>query len=79
MIALGFSSSRDSRTLAQPMHLTPAACADRRPFLAVISPGLLGSGYFRDVADVLAGGGPPDVEKIGEVMSRHGLTPAPPA
>ena len=48
-------------------------------FLAVISPGLMGSRYFRDVADVLAGGGPPDIEKIGEVMRRHGLTPAPPA
>ena len=48
-------------------------------FLAVISPGLLGSGYFRDVADVLAGEGPPDVEMLGEVMRRHGLTPAPPA
>jgi quercetin dioxygenase-like cupin family protein len=48
-------------------------------FLAVISPGLLGSSYFRDVADVLTGGGPPDIEKIGEVMRRHGLTPAPPA
>jgi hypothetical protein len=48
-------------------------------FLAVISPGLLGPGYFRDVADVLAGGGPPDIEKIGELMRRHGLTPAPPA
>jgi quercetin dioxygenase-like cupin family protein len=32
--------------------------ADAR-FLAVISPGLLGSSYFREVADVLAGGGPP--------------------
>ena len=52
--------------------------ADAR-FLAVISPGLLGSGYFREVADVIAGGGPPDVERIGEVMRRHGLTPAPPA
>ena len=48
-------------------------------FLAIISPGALGSGYFRDVADVLAGGGPPDVEAIGEVMRRHGLTPAPPS
>jgi quercetin dioxygenase-like cupin family protein len=47
-------------------------------FLAVISPGLLGSGYFREVADVVAGGGPPDVERLGEVMRRHGLTPAPP-
>ena len=48
-------------------------------FLAIISPGLLGSAYFREVADVLAGAGPPDVEMIGEVMRRHGLTPAPPA
>jgi hypothetical protein len=48
-------------------------------FLAVISPGLLGSGYFRDIAEVLAGDGPPDVEKIGELMLRHGLTPAAPA
>ena len=48
-------------------------------FLAIISPGLLGSDYFRDVADVLAGDGPPDVEKIGAIMRRHGLTPAPPA
>jgi quercetin dioxygenase-like cupin family protein len=47
-------------------------------FLAVISPGLLGSGYFREVADVITGGGPPDVERIGEIMRRHGLTPAPP-
>jgi quercetin dioxygenase-like cupin family protein len=48
-------------------------------FLAVISPGLLGSSYFRDVAGVLAGAGPPDVGLLGEVMRRHGLTPAPPA
>ena len=48
-------------------------------FLAIISPGLLGSGYFREIADVVARGGPPDVERIGEVMRRHGLTPAPPA
>jgi len=48
-------------------------------FLAIKSTGALGSGYFRDVADVLAGGGPPDVEAIGEVMRRHGLTPAPPS
>ena len=47
-------------------------------FLSVISPGLLGSRYFRDIADVLAGDGPPDVEKLGEVMRRHGLSPAPP-
>jgi len=47
-------------------------------FLAIISPGLMGSGYFKDVADMLGGDGPPDIEKLGEVMRRHGLTPAPP-
>jgi mannose-6-phosphate isomerase-like protein (cupin superfamily) len=47
-------------------------------FLAVISPGLLGPSYFEDIAEVVSSGGPPDVEKIGEVMRRHGLTPAPP-
>ena len=52
---------------------------DLKPGEAIISPGLLGSGYFRDVADVLTGEGPPDVEVIGEVMRRNGLTPAPPA
>jgi hypothetical protein len=32
------------------------------------------------VADVIAGGGTPDVEKIGEVMSRHcRLQPHPPS
>ena len=47
-------------------------------FLAVISPGLLGPRYFEEIADVVGGGGPPDIERIGEVMRRHGLTPAPP-
>jgi quercetin dioxygenase-like cupin family protein len=50
--------------------------ADAR-MLCVISPGLMGSAYFKDVGAVLAGGGPPDIEKIHEVMRRHGLTPAP--
>jgi quercetin dioxygenase-like cupin family protein len=55
-----------------------AGDADAR-MLVVISPGLLGPAYFQDVANILAAGGPPDVQKIGEVMLRHGLTPAPPA
>jgi quercetin dioxygenase-like cupin family protein len=47
--------------------------------LAIISPGILGPGYFRDMASVLgaAKGGPPDPAAIGEVMRRHGLSPAP--
>jgi quercetin dioxygenase-like cupin family protein len=46
--------------------------------LAIITPGLLSADYFREMAAVLdaAAGGPPDVAAIGEVMRRHGLTPA---
>jgi hypothetical protein len=47
--------------------------------LALVTPGLLGPDYFRDIAAVIAAasGGPPDLLAIGEVMKRHGLTPAP--
>jgi quercetin dioxygenase-like cupin family protein len=46
--------------------------------LAVVTPGILGPEYFRDVAAVLdaAAGGPPDLAALGQVMRRHGLTPA---
>lgn len=46
--------------------------------LATLTPGLLGSEYFRDIAAVFkaAAGGPPDLAAIGAVMRRHGLTPA---
>jgi|SRR5579862_4215587 len=47
--------------------------------LAIVTPGILGPDYFRDVAAVLDGsaGGPPDLAAIAGVMRRHGLTPAP--
>jgi quercetin dioxygenase-like cupin family protein len=45
--------------------------------LAVITPGLLGPGYFRDLAAIFDGGGPPDLAAALDVMRRHGLTPAP--
>jgi quercetin dioxygenase-like cupin family protein len=49
--------------------------------LAVVTPALLGPGYFEEIAAVAAeaaaAGGPPDPARIGEVMLRHGLTPAP--
>jgi quercetin dioxygenase-like cupin family protein len=45
--------------------------------LAVVSPGILGPDYFREVAAVLAAatGGPPDAAAVGAVMRRHGLMP----
>ena len=44
--------------------------------LAIVTPGILGPGYFREVAAILdaAAGGPPDYAALGEVMNRHGLT-----
>jgi quercetin dioxygenase-like cupin family protein len=46
--------------------------------LAIITPGILGPDFFREVAAILdsAAGGPPDGAAIAEVMRRHGLTPA---
>jgi len=48
--------------------------------LCVITPAAIGPLYFREVAAVLkaAGGGPPDRTRMGEIMRRHGLRPAPP-
>ncbi len=47
--------------------------------LAIVTPGLLGADYFREIAAVVdaAADGPPDLAAIGVVMRRHGLTPAP--
>ena len=49
-------------------------------FLAIATPAVFGPAYFREIAEVLAAsaGGPPDLAAIGEVMLRHGLTPARP-
>jgi quercetin dioxygenase-like cupin family protein len=44
--------------------------------LAIVTPGILGSDYFREVAAILdaAAGGPPDFAALGDVMRRHGIT-----
>jgi quercetin dioxygenase-like cupin family protein len=50
-------------------------------FLAIATPAVFGAAYFREIGEVLAptAGGPPDLAAIGDVMRRHGLTPAPPS
>jgi quercetin dioxygenase-like cupin family protein len=60
------------------VHQFDNAYATDAKALAVVTPGILGPDYFREVAAVLdaAAGGPPDVVALGEVMRRHGLTPA---
>jgi uncharacterized cupin superfamily protein len=45
--------------------------------LIVLTPDI-GARYFRDVAAVVDAGGPPDRRRLLEVMSKHGLKPAPP-
>ena len=49
--------------------------------LAIVTPGILGPDYFREVAEIVTAtaGGPPDLAAIAAVMRRHGLTPVPPA
>jgi quercetin dioxygenase-like cupin family protein len=44
-------------------------------FLAIANPGVFGPSYFRDVAEVLNAGGPPDMAKLKGVLEHHGLVP----
>ena len=44
--------------------------------LGVVTPALIGSEFFREVAEIVNAGGPPDVEKIKVVYSKYGLKPA---
>lgn len=46
----------------------PATC------LCVLTPGVLGPGYFRELAALVAGGAP-DPARVKEIMLRHGLVP----
>ena len=50
-------------------------------FVAVAAPGIFGRPYFEEMAAAFAsfGDGPPDRALLGQIMHRHGLTPAPPA
>lgn len=57
------------------VHLLENLAAVGARGLSVITPGLLGPEYFREMADVLNAGGPPNVERVAAVMRRHGLRP----
>ncbi|ACA19857.1 Cupin 2 conserved barrel domain protein [Methylobacterium sp. 4-46] len=43
--------------------------------LGVLTPGVLGPEYFRELASLVAAG-PPDEAVVREIMLRHGLVPA---
>jgi quercetin dioxygenase-like cupin family protein len=59
-------------------HFDNTGAIDARA-LAIVTPGVLGPDFFREVAAVLdaAAGGPPDLPALAAVMRSHGLTPAP--
>src|SRR5436190_4262219 len=59
-------------------HFDNTGDADARA-LAIVTPGVLGPDFFREIAAILdaAVGGPPDLSALAAVMQRHGLTPAP--
>ena len=49
---------------------------ERARALIVLTPDI-GAQYFRDVANVVSTGGPPDRTQLLAVMARYGLVPAP--
>jgi quercetin dioxygenase-like cupin family protein len=61
------------------VHRFDNSHAEDTTMLAVVTPGVLGPGFFREMAGVLSAsaGGPPDPAAMAGVMRRHGLTPAP--
>ena len=47
--------------------------------LCVLTPASIGPAYFREIAEVINAGGPPDMQRILAIMRRHGLEPVKPA
>jgi mannose-6-phosphate isomerase-like protein (cupin superfamily) len=46
--------------------------------LATLSPASIGPAYFREMAEVVNAGGPPDMQKVLAIMKKHGLEPVRP-
>jgi len=46
--------------------------------LAVITPALLSSIFFKEVAEIVNAGGLPDLQRLKLVMAKHGLVPVVP-
>ncbi|HEY6143174.1 MAG TPA: cupin domain-containing protein [Flavobacterium sp.] len=43
--------------------------------LATVTPGLIGPEFFKEMAEIVNAGGPPDIEKMKLVFKKHGLVP----
>ena len=44
--------------------------------MVVLNPGTIGRRYFEEIAEVVNVPGKPDMAKVREIMTRHGLVPA---
>jgi uncharacterized cupin superfamily protein len=84
---LRYSVDAETRDLAVGDHMfSPKGSVHQfsNPFAATVralivqSPDI-GAQYFRDVAEVVNAGGPPDKAALVSVMTRYGLVPAAPA
>jgi mannose-6-phosphate isomerase-like protein (cupin superfamily) len=53
-------------------NLQPSTCR----MMCILTPGLVGPEYFRELAAVLRAEGPPDIAGISTVMMRYGVIPA---
>jgi quercetin dioxygenase-like cupin family protein len=42
-------------------------------FLVTVTPGVLSPDFFREISALMSAGGPPDPNRISEIMRRHGL------
>lgn len=45
--------------------------------LCILTPGVLGPEYLRELAALMSAGGPPDPARIAAIMQAHGLVPVP--
>jgi quercetin dioxygenase-like cupin family protein len=59
------------------VHHFANAGKERTRAVLALTPASITPRFFREVADLVNAGGPPDLAKIGAIMQRHGLVPAP--
>ncbi|HEU4719479.1 MAG TPA: hypothetical protein VFU15_16665 [Bacteroidia bacterium] len=57
------------------MHAFANKTDETIEFLCVANPGVFGPDFFKDVAEVINAGGPPDMAKLKQAMLHHGLVP----
>src|SRR5882757_2607370 len=57
------------------VHYHDNLSAETIKVLCILSPASIGPAYFRELRALITPGAPPDPQKVGEIMNRHGLIP----